>query len=45
MNSVAYSIAASLKYLAEREVAEHLEEGQVVGIEPDLVDVGVRRHF
>ena len=28
-----------LEVLAEREVAEHLEERQVVGVEPDLVDV------
>ena len=31
---------ALLEVLPEREVAEHLEEGQVVGVEPDLVDVG-----
>ena len=31
---------ALLEVLAEREVAEHLEEGQVVAVEPDLVDVG-----
>ncbi len=30
---------AVLEVLAEREVPEHLEEGQVVGVEPDLVDV------
>ena len=30
---------AVLEVLAEREVAEHLEEGQVVAVEPDLVDV------
>src|ERR671922_2718528 len=30
---------AVLEVLAEREVAEHLEEGQVKGVEPDLVDV------
>ena len=31
---------ALLEVLAEREVAEHLEERQVVRVEPDLVDVG-----
>ena len=31
---------AVLEVLAEREVAEHLEEGQVVAVEADLVDVG-----
>ena len=31
---------AFLEVVAEREVAEHLEEGQVVGVEADLVDVG-----
>ena len=31
---------AFLEVLAEREVAKHLEEGQVVCVEPDLVDVG-----
>ena len=31
---------ALLEVLAEREVAEHLEEGQVVAVEPDHVDVG-----
>ncbi len=30
---------ALLEVLAEREVAEHLEERQVVAVEPDLVDV------
>ena len=40
MKSVAYSIAPCLEVLAEREVAEHLEEGQVVAVAPDLVDVG-----
>ncbi len=30
---------ALLEVLAEREVAEHLEEGQVVAVESDLVDV------
>jgi hypothetical protein len=30
---------AFLEVLAEREVAEHLEEGQVVRVQPDLVDV------
>ena len=30
---------ALLEVVAEREVAEHLEEGQVVAVEPDLVDV------
>ena len=30
---------AFLEVLPEREVAEHLEEGQVVAVEPDLVDV------
>jgi hypothetical protein len=30
---------ALLEVLAEREVAEHLEEGEVVAVEPDLVDV------
>ena len=30
---------ALLEVLPEREVAEHLEEGQVVRVEPDLVDV------
>ena len=28
-----------LEVLAEREVAEHLEEGEVRAVEPDLVDV------
>src|SRR5262249_26021425 len=32
---------AFLEVLAEREVAEHLEEGQVRTVKPDLVDVGV----
>ena len=31
---------AFLEVLAEREVAEHLEEGQVRAVEPDFVDVG-----
>ena len=31
---------ALLEVLPEREVAEHLEERQVVSVEPDLVDVG-----
>jgi hypothetical protein len=31
---------ALLEVLAEREVAEHLEEREVEGVEPDLVDVG-----
>ena len=31
---------AVLEVLAEREVAEHLEEGQMVAVEADLVDVG-----
>ena len=30
---------ALLEVLAEREVAQHLEEREVVGVEPDLVDV------
>ena len=30
---------AFLEVLAEREVAEHLEEGEVEAVEPDLVDV------
>src|SRR5438046_936303 len=30
---------AFLEVPAEREVAEHLEEGEVEGVEPDLVDV------
>ena len=30
---------AFLEVLAEREVAEHLEEGQVRAVEPNLVDV------
>ena len=30
---------ALLEVLPEREVAEHLEERQVVAVEPDLVDV------
>ena len=30
---------AFLEVLPEREVAEHLEEGEVVAVEPDLVDV------
>ena len=46
MNSVANSIAPSLKYCAEREVAEHLEEGQVVRrrARPRRCP-GVRKHF
>ena len=31
---------ALLEVLAEREVAEHLEEGEMERVEPDLVDVG-----
>ncbi len=31
---------AFLEVLADREVAHHLEEGEVVAVEPDLVDVG-----
>src|SRR6185295_12573086 len=31
---------ALLEVLAEREVAEHLEEGQVMTVEANLVDVG-----
>ena len=31
---------ALLEVLAEREVAEHLEEREVMAVEPDLVDVG-----
>ncbi len=36
---------AVLEVLPEREVAEHLEERQVVGVEPDLVDVGRPEHL
>ncbi len=36
---------ARLEVLPEREVAEHLEERQVVGVEPDLVDVGRPEHL
>ena len=36
---------ALLEVMAEREVAEHLEEREVVAVEPDLVDVGARKHF
>ena len=34
-----------LEVLTEREVAEHLEEGQVIRVEPDLVDVGGAEAF
>src|SRR4029079_2920674 len=36
---------ALLEVLAEREVAEHLEEREVVAVEPDLVDVGRAEAF
>ena len=36
---------AVLEVLAEREVAEHLEERQVVAVEADLVDVGRPEDF
>ena len=34
------AIASVLEVVADREVAEHLEEGQVAGGLPDLLDVG-----
>ncbi len=39
-NSVAQLDRALLEVLPEREVPEHLEEGEVVPVKPDLVDVG-----
>ena len=40
MNSRASSIAPALKYCPNEEVAEHLEEGEVMAVVADLVDVG-----
>ena len=40
MNSVAYSIAPSLKYWPNEKLPEHLEERQVVRVEADILDVG-----
>src|SRR2546423_11112907 len=36
---------AFLEVLPEREVAEHLEEGQVVAVQADLVDVRRAKHL